>query len=516
MKIARLFLFCIAGVCFAACLASAQNPCDKLKSLSLPDTAITAVEHVPEGPFRAPNTFSGAPAAKPQQPGMSLPAYCRVALLLTPTSDSRIESEIWLPATNWNGKLLVVGNGGWAGSISFPAMAASLKEGYATASTDTGHKAGDGGGNGMFALGHPEKIVDFGYRALHETTVKAKAIVNSFYSAPPKYSYYNGCSTGGRQGLMEASRFPEDFDGIIAGAPANPHLYLHASGIELNMSLRKNPELPLTPGKLAALQKAVMDACDNLDGVKDEILQNPEKCRFDPAVLQCKGADSDSCLTALQVAGVKQLFSDVKTRSGEVIWTGFIPSTDLQSTPLMAKKDPKAPPSPFLLDSIRILGYQDPNWDWNNWNLDRDAAVATEKAGFIDVRSHDLSAFKARGGKLLLYHGWVDPGITAGNTVNFYKAVLAKMGPKQDNWLRLFMVPGMQHCAGGPGTDQFNKVAVMERWRESGIAPDQILAARVSGNNVEMTRPLCPYPKVAVYKGSGSTNDAANFECKAQ
>ena len=438
-----------------------------------------------------------------------------MALVLRPSKDSHIESEVWLPAEDWNGKLLVVGNGGWAGSISFSAMASSLKEGYATASTDTGHKAADGGGSGMFALGHPEKIIDFGYRALHETTVKAKAIIEALYGRSPKYSYYNGCSTGGRQGLVEATRYPEDFDGIVAGAPANPHLYLHASGIELNMELRKNTDLPLTPGKVAMLQKAIMQSCDGPDGVKDGILNNPETCMFDPAALRCKDGNSDACLTALQVDAVKRVFADVKTGKGEIVWTGFAPGSDLQGTPLAVKSDPDTPPNPFLLDSIRILGYQNPNWDWRSWNLDRDLAATTEKAGFIDVHTYDLSAFKARGGKLLLYHGWVDSGITPGKTVHFYKNVLAKMGPKQDSWLRLFMMPGMQHCAGGPGPDQFDKIAVMERWRESGIAPDQILATRVSGGTVEMTRPLCPYPQIAVYNGKGSTNDAANFSCKA-
>jgi feruloyl esterase len=511
----KLLFFMVVILCCMTGLALGQTPCDKLKSLSLPDSSVTAVEYVPEGPYRAPSPFPGAPAAKGQQPALSLPAYCRVALVLTPSKDSHVESEVWLPAVDWNGKLLVVGNGGWAGSISFAAMASSLKDGYATASTDTGHQAGDGGGSGMFALGHPEKIIDFGYRALHETTTKAKAIIAVFYDKGPKYSYYNGCSTGGRQGLMEATRYPEDFDGIVAGAPANPHIYLHASGIELNMQLRKNPELPLTPGKIAAVQKAIMQTCDKLDGVKDGILNNPEKCKFDPATLQCKEGNSDTCLSAAQVEAVKKVFADVKTSKGEIVWTGFAPGSDLQSTPLTAKTDPNAPPSPFLLDSIRILGYQDPNWDWRTWNLDRDLAIATENAGYIDVHTFDLSAFKARGGKLLLYHGWVDPGITPGNTVNFYKGVLAKMGPNQDNWLRLFMMPGMQHCAGGPGPDQFDKVAVIERWRESGTAPDQIIATRVAGGTVDMTRPLCPYPQVAAYKGSGSTNDAANFTCKA-
>jgi feruloyl esterase len=510
----KLLFSMVAIISCAAGFASAQTPCDTLKSLSLPDTTVTAVEYVPEGPYRAPNAFPGAPAAK-MQPAISLPSYCRVALVLAPSKDSHIESEVWLPSADWNGKLLVVGNGGWAGSISFSAMASSIRDGYATASTDTGHKAGDAGGNGMFALGHPEKIVDFGYRALHETTVKAKAIIAAFYSREPKYSYYNGCSTGGRQGLMEATRFPADFDGIVAGAPANPHISLHASGIELNMQLRKNPDLPLTPGKIATVQKAIMGACDKIDGVKDGILSYPEKCTFDPAGLLCSAGNSDACLTALQVDAVKMVFADVKTRKGEIVWTGFAPGSELQGTPLAAKSAENAPPNSFLLDSIRILGYQDPNWDWRTWDLDRDLAVSAEKAGYIDVHTYDLSAFKARGGKLLLYHGWVDPGITPGNTVNFYKGVLAKMGSRQDDWLRLFMMPGMQHCAGGPGPDQFDKVAVIERWRESGIAPEQIIATRVSGGTVDMTRPICPYPQVPTYKGSGSTNDAANFACNA-
>ena len=445
---------------------------------------------------------------------MSLPAYCRVALVLTPSSDSHIESEVWLPAEGWNGKLQVVGNGGWAGSISYPAMAAALREGYATASTDTGHKPNEAGGNGMFALGHPEKLIDFGYRALHETTVKAKAIITALYASGPKYSYYNGCSTGGRQGLMEVTRYPEDFDGAAVGAPANPHIYLHAADIERNMRLRKDPEYSLSQAKVATLHKAVLDACDTLDGARDGLVGNPEKCRFDPGMLLCKGADSDSCLTAPQIAAVKMIYSDIKTKKGDIIWTGFSPGGELQYTSLTAKIDPNAPPTGFSLDSIRILAYQDPNWDWRTWDLDRDVAQAKEKAGFIDVHTGDLSAFKARGGKLLLYHGWSDPGIAAGNTVNIYKGVLSNMGAKQDNWLRLFMIPGMGHCSGGPGTDQFNKMAVIERWRESGIAPDEIPAAHVTGSTVDMTRPLCPYPKVAVYKGSGSMSDAANFTCK--
>jgi feruloyl esterase len=511
MKYNKLFLLLFAILSVAA--AFGQSQCDKLKSLSFPNTSITAIEYVAAGPYSPPSIVPGAPAPK-GQPAILLPAYCRVALVLTPSSDSHIESEVWLPAGGWNGKLQVVGNGGWAGTISYSAMASALKDGYATASTDTGHKPNEGGGNGMFALGHPEKLVDFGYRALHETTVKAKAITAALYDGGPKFSYYNGCSTGGRQGLVEATRFPDDFDGIVAGAPANPHISLHSADIERNMILRKDPQHVLTAAKVQLLHKEILNSCDSLDGAKDGLLGDPEKCRFNPETLLCKGDDSESCLTRPQIEAVQTIYGDIKTKKGEIVWTGFRLGGELQYTALTTKIDASAPPPGFPLDSIRILAYQDPNWDWHSWDLDRDIAVANEKAGFIDVHTQDLSAFKKHGGKLLLYHGWADPGIAAGNTVNTYKGVLSTMGSKQDDWIRLFMIPGMGHCSGGPGTDQFNRMAVIERWRESGTAPDRILASHVTGGTVDMTRPLCPYPKVGVYQGSGSMSDADNFFCK--
>jgi feruloyl esterase len=508
MKLDRLVILAAVIFCATASLF-AQSPCDKLQSLSFPDASITAIEYVPPGPYMPP--ISIRPQASPAE---IVPAHCRLFVELTPSKDSHIESEVWLPVENWNGKLQVVGNGGWAGVISYFAMPDSLKEGYATASMDTGHKLTDGSGNGRFALGHPEKLIDFGYRGLHEITIKAKAIVAEFYDKGPRYSYYNGCSTGGRQGLMEVTRYPEDFDGVVVGAPANPHIHLHAADIERNMILRKDPGHSMSAAKLAILHKAVMDSCDTLDGIKDGLLENPEMCRFDPATLLCKGTDTDLCLTAPQVEAAKLIYSDIKTKKLDLVWTGFPRGGELEYRSLTAIIIPNAPPPSFPLDSFRILAYQDPNWDWRTWDLDREVALADQKAGYIDVHTYDLSAFKARGGKLLLYHGWSDPGIAAGNTVNFYKGVLAKMGEKQDDWFRLFMVPGMLHCSGGPGPDQFNKMAVMERWRESGIVPDQIIATHVTGSTVDMTRPLCPYPKVAVYKGSGSTNDAVNFTCK--
>ncbi len=308
---------------FTAALALAQSPCDQLK-LSLSDVTVKSIEFIPAGPFAAPigslTPVVPAPAAealanpggrgrggrgpgrgpgaggRAAQPPLQVPAYCRVLMVMTPSSDSLIDTAVFLPVENWNGKLQVVGNGGWAGSISYSAMAAALREGYATASNDTGHRANDAGGGGMFALGHPEKITDYAYRAMHETVLKAKLITAAFYGRGPKYSYYNGCSTGGRQGLIEITKFPEDFDAASVGAPANPHVHLHASGVERSLELMKN-NAPLTEAKVETLHKAVMDACDALDGVKDGILSNPEKCHYDPAALLCKGADGPACLT---------------------------------------------------------------------------------------------------------------------------------------------------------------------------------------------------------------------------
>ncbi len=517
-------LYTLLSLPLMAVFAAAQTPCDQLK-LSIPDMTVSSIQLIPAGPFVAPSAapadapapVAPAPAAPAGRggrggaapPAASVPAYCRVLFVLTPSTDSHIEAAMFLPAENWNGKLQVVGNGGWAGTVSYPAMAAALREGYATASNDTGHRANDAGGGGMFGLGHPEKITDFAYRAMHETVVKAKLITKEFYGKGPKYSYYNGCSTGGRQGLVEVTRFPDDFDAVAAGAPANPHVHLHAAGVERSLELMKN-NAPLTQAKVEALHSAVMDSCDALDGVKDGIISNPEKCHYDPSALLCRGAEGPTCLTQAQLETVKIVFGDVKTKKGEVIWTGYPAGTELQVASL--RNVPKGPGG--VWDVIRVLGHQDKDYDWRDFDLDTEVPQA-DKAG-IDVLTYDLSAFKAHGGKLLLYHGWYDSTIPPGHTVLYYESVLAKMGKKQDDWMRLYMEPGMAHCGGGIGPDQFNKMGVIERWREAGQAPEAILASRVTGNTVDMTRPLCPYPQVAVYKGVGSTNDAVNFSCKVQ
>jgi feruloyl esterase len=493
----------------ASAVSFAQTPCEQLQSLKLPDTTNTMVTTVPAGAFvnPAPPPAPAAPAGAPAVQQI-LPAYCRVSATLKPSSDSDIKIEVWLPVgAAWNGKYEAVGGGGWAGVISYPALASAVQEGYATSSTDTGHE----GGNANFAVGHPEKIVDFSYRAVHEMTVKAKAIMTSFYGRGPRLSYWNGCSTGGRQGLMEAQRYPEDFDGIVAGAAANYQTHLHAFDIALQTAVRQ-PGAAVPAAKIDMIAKAVLAACDAADGVKDGLLNDPHKCNFDPGTLLCKGADSNECLTAAQVDSVKKAYAPLKTSKGALVYPGYAKGGEAGWSVLEANGPS---PTALSLGSYREVLHQDPNWDWKTFDVDKDVAAVDEKYGYINAVNPDLSQFKARGGKLITYHGWSDPGISPENSINYRESVLAKMGSKQDNWYRLFMVPGMGHCQGGPGPNQFNLMGAMERWRESNVAPEEITASHVANNRVDMTRPLCPYPQVAVYKGSGSTNDAANFSCKA-
>ena len=489
-------------------LKNAAASCESLSSLVLPNTSITVAQMVRAGGFTLPGM---GPAAVQQF--SRLPAFCRVAATLTPSSDSDIKVEVWLPALAWNGKFQAVGNGGWAGAISYGALASALQEGYATASTDTGHT----GGNASFVIGHREKVIDFAYRAVHEMAVKSKTIIAAFYDRAARFSYWTGCSTGGRQGLMEAQRYPEDFDGIIAGAPANNQTQLCAWRIAVEAKILQEPASVVPRTKLTLLNRAVLAACDALDGVSDGLLTDPHQCHFDPTTLLCRVGDGDNCLTAPQVEAVKMGYAPAKKKTGELIYPGLVPGGETGWAMLTGAN---SEPGVIDVGMFRYVAHEDPAWDWRTFDLDRDTTLVDKKAGFIDATNPDLSAFRARGGKLLIYHGWNDGGsggaISPENSVNFYSSVLARMGPQQDNWLRLFMVPGMTHCGGGPGPNQVNWMAALERWRESGVAPDQLIASHVSDNRLDMARPICPYPQVAQYNGVGSTNDAVNFACNVR
>lgn len=486
---------------------AAAQACADLISLKLPHTTITLAELVPVGGFTRPGSGRGAAA----QPVSNAVSFCRVAATLAPTPDSDIKVEVWMPVADWNGKFQGVGNGGWAGSISYPALAEAIARGYAAASTDTGH-TGEGG---SFALRHPEKFVDFAWRAVHEMTVAAKGMVAAFYGKAPQRSYWNGCSTGGRQGLMEAQRFPLDYDGIIAGASANPRTQLNAAGMAMHQALWRDSASAIPAAKYPLIHDAVLAACDGIDGLNDRLIQNPTRCQFDPAVLECKsGDDPQRCLTPPQLEAARRIMSPVKTRRGVQVLPRREPGSELSWGFFFGGPNP----TPLLADSFKYLVYKDPNWDWRTFDLDRDLAKA-EAAGELkaaDVTDPDLSAFAARGGKLLMYHGWGDSLVPPGASINFYDRLLTAMGGAEttSQWVRLFMAPGMGHCRGGDGPNTFDAVGALDDWVEARRPPSRIIATQVTGSATR-TRPLCPYPQVAVYTGKGSIDEAANFVCKA-
>jgi feruloyl esterase len=495
----------LASLSAAAAIAA---PCESLAQLKLADTTITLAEAVDAGALVLP---ASSPARPGDTPFAGLPALCRVQATLRPSPDSEIKIEVWMPAAGWNGKFMGVGNGGWAGRISTPAMAAALKRGYATASTDTGH---EGGGGASFAMGHPEKLVDFAYRAVHEMTVKAKAIVSAFYGEAPRYSYWNGCSTGGRQGLKEAQRYPADYDGIIAGAPANHWVRLMTGIIWAAQATHESQPGNMSAKKLSMLHAAVLRACDADDGVKDGVLEDPTRCRFDPGTLECKNEDNGECLTSAQVAAARKMYSHaLNPRTGQKLYPGMVRGSELGWDPVNGLQ-----PLGIASSHFAHVVFQNPKWDFRSLNFDSDVALADRlDQGLITATDPNLKPFFDRGGKLLHYHGWNDQQISPINAVDYYESVLGALGgyAKTGSSYRLFMAPGVNHCRGGDGPSNFDAVSVLEQWVESNKPPDRILASREVDGKTVRTRPLCPYPQVAKYKGSGSTDDAANFVCSA-
>jgi len=492
-----------AGVSGAPPAASGGS-CDALRALPLAGGAITLAESVPAGGFTPPGVQGGRGGAAPRR----TPAFCRVAATLRPSSDSDVKIEVWMPTADWNGKYQAVGNGGWAGSLSYDAMITALGRGYAVSSTDTGHE----GGSAAFALGHPEQVVDFGYRAVHEMTVAAKAIIARYYDAAPKRSYWTGCSGGGRQAMKEAQRFPGDFDGIIAGSPALDHIGRAAQAVRVAQRTEADEASRLPAAKAQLLHRAVLEACDALDGVRDGVLEDPTRCRFDPGVLQCKGADDGACLTAAQVATARLVYSAaVGPKSGRKI-AGLARGSELGWS--------EAGWSAFAqragLEHFRFIVFQNPEWSLQSFTLaDIDRADEVDK-GTINALDPNLKPFFDRGGKLIHYHGWSDPQISPENSTSYYERVAAVMGGvrRTQQSYRLFMVPGMAHCGGGEGPNTFDMLAALEQWVERGRAPARIVASRVREGRVERTRPLCPYPQVAAYMGTGSTDDEASFVCR--
>jgi len=497
--------------------------CADLAAQSLPHTTIKTAERITAGSFPVPGQQNTIP---------NLPPFCRVAGTIRPSADSDIQFEVWLPdEASWNTRYLGTGNGGFAGDINYRGIGSAIQRGYASASTDTGH-TGTNGISAAWANGHPEKLIDYGHRAIHETTVVAKALVKAFYQKKLEHSYFSSCSNGGRQALMEAQRYPDDFDGIIAGAPANNFTHIASEFVWIAQALTA---AYIPSAKMPALEAATLSACDAKDGVKDGVLDDPRQCKFDPAVLLCKGAESDACLTQGQIDTLRKIYEGPKDSRGHEILAGFEPGGETGPGGwggwITGGSLTKSAQFGFGSEIYAQMVYVNKDWDYKTFDLTRDTKLADQKIGHvINATDANLKSFVKHGGKLILYHGWCDPALPPRNTIEYYEAVRAKMGPKQaDAFMRLYMLPGVQHCGGGPGPNHYgdfdkepdatsNLLLALERWVESGVAPADLTAVRYKGNRaaagVERSRPICAYPQVAKYKGSGSTDEAASFECK--
>jgi tannase/feruloyl esterase len=498
----------LAGVAGLATPSAAGSECKDLASLKVPDTTIKSVEAVAAGAFTPPDGSGGGRGGR--SPFANLPAFCRVSAALHPTSDSDIGIELWLPASGWNGKFQAVGQGGLAGNIPYGEMAEALAAHYATSGTDTGHV----GSSAEFAIGHREKLIDFAYRAFHELAGKSKTLIAAHYGKTPERSYFNGCSGGGRHGITSAQRYPEDFDGIIAGASTWNQPRMDAARMAVNRFINRSPESQLPPEKFPMVHEAVLKACDMLDGVKDGVIENPTRCKFDLQTIECKGTDAPSCLTAAQVESAKALVSPVThPKTGAVLFEGHLwPGAELSWSTLSSPK-----PLGNVLTRLSNIVFQDPNWDYRQFNVETDVDRAyTIDGGLLSSDTYDLRPFFRRGGKLIMWHGWIDPQVTPQNSIIYYSKVREAVGREADNSIALFMLPGVAHCSGGPGPDTFDRMASLEAWVEHGQKPTRIVASRIASGKVERTRPLCPFGQVAKWNGSGSTDDAANFACVAE
>jgi len=513
----RVRIFFLLFCTFLAGLPAWADPkCEALNHLNLPGIAIKSAMPVAAGLFSLPN--------RPGSPQVSVPAFCRVVGTVLP----ELNFELWMPA-QWNHKYVAVGNGGLAGNLSYNGMVNPLERGYAAASTDTGH-IGDGR-DGSWALGHLGRVLNFGQNGVHLMAVANKAILHAYYGSAPVHSFFNGCSYGGKQALTEVQRYPKDFDGVIAGDPANWWTrHYSASHIWIAQAMEGDGYIP--PTKVPILADAVNKACDALDGIKDGVLTDPRRCHFDPASIQCRSGDGAFCLTAAQVQTVRKIWSGPHDALGQTLYPGLEPGGEAGPGGWAEWVTGKAPGqgghSALGLPVMRYMVFENPEWDLRSFHyesasgLENDLEFTQDKLSSIfDAVSPDLRSFRANGGKLIQYHGWSDPDIPPMNSINYYESVVRGESRSAGHeslhdtreFYRLFMVPGMQHCAGGPGPSRFDMLGALDQWVEQGKAPDHIVAAHATNGVVDRTRPLCAYPEEAHYKGSGSTDDAVNFVC---
>jgi feruloyl esterase len=493
----------------------------RFAGLQLDHARVTSANWMPAGAYTP---------TQGQAPLENLPAFCRITAEATPSSDSLIRFEVWVPATQWNGKLVATGNGGYSPELNYGDMAYAMREGYAVLGGDSGHQSADPN-DMLFAVGHPQKIIDWGTRSVHAITAPGKQIVAGLMARAPAESYYYGCSTGGHQAYAEVQRYPEDFNGVIAGDPGNNRVALNAEFLWRflsNHAPNDNTHPLLTPAKVALVTRAAVAACDSLDGVKDGVIADPRLCtreKFNVESLRCKTGDAPDCLTDAQLRAVERIYQgpvDPVTHASiypgpvvgsESAWSSYWGST-----------------APVRADFWRYWAFNDPSWNWWTFDYHRDYAAALAKLGpLVDQNNPDIGAFKAHGGKLLTYQGWADPVVNPLDTIAYYEKVRALQGSQAqtDAFFRLYMVPGMAHCKGGVGQTNFGNqgapapvvdashdiLSALDQWVTQGRAPDAIIASEVTNGTVISTRPLCSYPKRAIYRGSGDTRAAASYTC---
>lgn len=501
-----------------------QQTCEALKGREIGFGLVDDADYVAKGEELVPTTqrlFIKA-ALSIELPAAPAPrSFCRVDASLRPVAGSLIKVQVWLP-DEWNEKMLALGGGGFNGGLFSASI--SMREGsargYVTVVTDVGHEMSD---SAKFAYDSKEAFIDYGYRGNHSTAVFTKDLIAHYYGKQAKLAYFQGGSNGGREALMEARRFPQDYDGIIAGMPAMSFTKLMTSFL---WNARAAANAPGLKSKLDLVAKAVLEKCDALDGVSDGLLANPLSCSFDPAELQCKRGDAPDCLTTAEVDALRKIHEGPRLRDGSPVFPGLAVGSETHPTemPFWILGEKALQPN-MGQEAFRWMVYGDPKWEWTQFDLDRDYPAAAQQASILDSDDPDLSEFLGRGGKLIIHHGWYDSSIPAVSTLNYYDALLKKAGELAERQVRLFMVPGMGHGFGRPGPEHYDMLSALERWVEQGEAPSEIIARQFvtppppflepdPEAKVARTMLLCAWPKVASYNGSGSANDHTNFNCK--
>ena len=500
--------WCYPGVSLALALAAGLHAqesisavCEGLRTLHVEATRVLTASFLPGGELQQPGSGTS------KRPTLQLPAHCAIRTAVATSSDSAVTSEIWLPAPDaWNGKLLATGNGGYSSALSLPEMADGLQRGYAVAGSDTGHQ----GDSLEFGVGHEERIRDWAYRSTHALALQAKALVTAFYGKAATHAYFAGCSTGGQQALSEAQRFPDDFDGIVAGDPGNSRILLNADFVASWQLTHPIAGDAFPSSKLPLITHAAIAACNRQDGLEEPYISDPTKCSFDPGTLACASAtESAACLTPGEVTMVRQLYAGpVHDSAGKPLFAGWPRGSESGWGSYLV-----SPRKPSRLEFWTSWVLNPATLDLNAFDASAVIAAARAKLPFVEAFDPDLRAFQRRGGKLLVYHGWADPVVPPESTTTYYRQVERILGQSTGASLRLFMVPGMGHCGGGPGATVFDPVAALDTWVRSGVPPSSIMATHQGEGGPAFQRRLCPFPQVARWNGEGDGTKASSFKC---